>query len=103
MYPSDIRPREKIRAESLKRPNGDNLLREKKFQQERLLAIWDRLSIPMFHREVFMKCENLQNLKQTIEIIKREIDEIETNCSSIQVLAILYGNLTCIYSLLSRL
>lgn len=86
MYPSEIRPRDKIRAESMKRSNNaDNLLREKKFQQERLLATWDRLSIPMFHREAFLKCENLQNLKQTIEILKREQDEIETSCSSIQV------------------
>jgi len=86
MYPNEMKSREKIRAESMKRSNNtDNLLKEKKLSQERLLATWDRLNIPLFHREAFVKCENIQNLKQTVENIKKEIDEIETNCSSIQL------------------
>jgi len=84
MYPNDVRPREKVRAESSKR-QADGLLKEKKIQQDRLLATWDRLSIPMFHREAFLKCENLQNLKHTVEIIKKEIDDVETSCSTIQL------------------
>lgn len=86
MYPNQVQSREKLRAESMKRSNNtDALLKEKKVLQERLLATWDRLNIPMFHREAFVKCENIQNLKQTVENMKREIDEIETNCSSVQL------------------
>jgi len=82
----EVKPRDKARAESMKRTGTtDTLLKEKKVLQERLLATWDRLSIPMFHRESFVKCENIQNLKQTVENIKKEIDEIETNCSSVQM------------------
>lgn len=32
-----------------------------------------------------MKCENLQNMKQTIEILKKEAEDIEVNASPIQV------------------
>lgn len=38
-------------------------------------------------REVFLKCENPIQLKQTIDIIKKEIDELEGNRSPVQVSA----------------
>jgi len=87
IYPNEMKSREKTRAESMRRytPLTETLFREKRAQQEKLLSIWDRFNIPLFHRDTFLKCENTQNMKQTIEILKREIDELESNCSPIQL------------------
>jgi len=84
---NEIKSREKTRAESMRRytPLTETQLKEKRLQQEKLLATWERLNIPVFHRETFIKCENPQNVKQTIEILKKEIDELETNCAPIQL------------------
>jgi len=87
IHPRDIKSRDKTRAESMKRhtPLLESLLKEKRAQHEKLLEEWEKLNIPAFHRETFFRCENMQNIKQTTEIIKKEIEELENNCSPIQL------------------
>jgi len=87
IHPRDLQSRGQSRGDSMRRhtPILETLLKEKRALQEKLLAIWERLNTPLFHREAFLKCENAQNLKQTIEILKKEIEELEHNCSPIQL------------------
>jgi hypothetical protein len=58
---------------------------DKSFWQEKLYETWNKHAIPDFHREVFIKCENQNNPKQTIEIIKNEILDLESNRAPVQV------------------
>jgi len=52
IYPNEIKSREKTRAESMRRytPLQETQMKEKRLQQEKLLATWERLNIPVFHR-----------------------------------------------------
>ncbi len=81
--PRDTKSRDSKRPASLARKKDENI--EKRNWEERLYEIWNKHHIPSFHREVFLKCENPINLKQTIDIIKKEIDDLEGNKSAIQV------------------
>jgi len=87
IHPRDLQSRGQSRGDSMRRhtPILETLLKEKRALQEKLLGLWERLNTPLFHREAFLKCENAQNLKQTIEILKKEIEELEHNCSPIQL------------------
>lgn len=87
IHPRDVQSRGQSRGDSVRRhtPILESLLKDKRALQEKLLSIWEKLNTPLFHREAFLKCENAQNLKQTIEILKREIEELDHNVSPIQV------------------
>jgi len=87
IHPNDMKSRQGGRGDSMRKhtPLTETLLKEKRIQEERLFTAWESQNIPIFHQEAFLKCENMQNLKQTIEIIKKEADEIEAHCSPIQL------------------
>jgi len=54
IYPNELKSREKTRAESMRRytPLTETLLKERRVQQEKLLVVWDKFNIPLFHRQI---------------------------------------------------
>ena len=44
-------------------PSRGDLINEKRAIDDLLYKTWDKFNIPSFHREAFLKCENLNNMK----------------------------------------